>query len=56
MFVVFIKQKFSALDMTVDDKVDPNVVLNGLDKLSRDKILPFSDTTCPMRRSCMATK
>ena len=35
-FVVFIKQKFSALDMTVDDKVDPNVVLNEHDRLSRD--------------------
>ena len=34
--MVFIKQKFSALDMTADDKVDPNVVWNGLDKLGRD--------------------
>ena len=36
IFVVFIKQKFSALDMTADDKVDPNVVSNGHDRLSRD--------------------
>ena len=34
--MVFIKQKFSALDMTADDKVDPNVVLNEHDRLSRD--------------------
>ena len=34
--MVFIMQKFSVLDMTADDKVDPNVVLNGRDKLSRD--------------------
>ena len=34
--MVFIMQKFSVLDMTADDKVDPNVVLNGHDKLSRD--------------------
>ena len=34
--MVFIMLKFSALDMTADDKVDPNAVLNGHDKLSRD--------------------
>ena len=34
--MVFIMQKFSVLDMTADDKVDPNAVLNGHDKLSRD--------------------
>ena len=34
--MVFIKQKFSALDTTADDKVDPNVVWNGHDRLSRD--------------------
>ena len=33
--MVFIMQKFSALDMTADDKVDPNVVLNGHDRLNR---------------------
>ena len=33
--MVFIMLKFSALDMTADDKVDPNVVLNGHDRLSR---------------------
>ena len=32
-FVVFIKLKFSVLDMTADDRVDPNVVLNGHDRL-----------------------
>ena len=36
IFVVFIKQKFSALDMTADDKVDPNVVSNGHDRLRRN--------------------
>ena len=46
--MVFIKLKSSAHDMTVDDKVGPNVVLNGLDKLSRDKILQFSDMRFPM--------
>ena len=35
--MVFIKLKSSAHDTTVDDKVGPNVVLNGLDKLSRDE-------------------
>ena len=33
--MVFIMQKFSVLDMTADDKVDPNVVLNGHDRLNR---------------------
>ena len=46
--MVFIKLKSSAPGMTVDDKVDPNVVLNGLDKLRRDKILQFSDMRFPM--------
>ena len=31
----------SALDMTVDDIIGPNVVLNALDKLFGDKIGPF---------------
>ena len=35
--MVFIKLKSSAHDTTVDDKVGPNVALNGLDKLSRDE-------------------
>ena len=40
--MVFIKLTSSALDMTVDDIIGPNVVLNALDKLFGDEIGPFS--------------